>query len=255
MRRKTYITAIILTKNEEKNIVDCIESVKFCDEVVVIDDYSQDSTRKLAREKGARVLKRKLDNDFAKQRNIGLQKAKGDWALYVDADERVSAELKREIKTEMNRNGFEGFYLKRRDFIWGRELKYGETGKVKLLRLAKKKKGEWERGVHEVWNINIETKTLVNPLLHYPHPTLRGFLEELNWMSGLHAKENLKEGKKSNLLKIVILPTFKFIQNYFLRLGFLDGMQGFVLALTMSLHSYLAWSKLWLMKKNTQKKA
>lgn len=246
------ISAVVLTKNEEKNIRECLESLKWCDEVVIIDDYSEDKTAEIAKSLGARVYKRKLDDNFAGQRNFGLKKAKGDWVLFIDADERIMPALRAEI-TQLLGNSvtkYDGFYLKRRDFMWGRELRYGETGDVKLLRLAKKDAGQWRRAVHETWEVKDDkVGELKNPLLHYPHQTLREFIADVDRMSTLHAQENQKEGKRSNLLKIIIFPKLKFFDNWILKLGFLDGTAGFVVALIMSLHSYLAWSKLWLLQR------
>lgn len=133
--------------------------------------------------------------------------------------------------------------------MWGKELKHGETGNVKLLRLAKRDAGLWVRAIHEIWEIKGRVGELKNPLLHYPHQTLREFIADIDWMSTLHAEENKKEGKRSDLFKIIFYPKLKFIDSWILKLGFLDGTPGFIVAIMMSLHSFLAWSKLWLADK------
>lgn len=247
------ISAVVLAKNEEKNIKDCLDSLKWCDEIVVINDYSEDKTAEVAKKHGAEVYKHALNNNFASQRNFGLEKARGEWVLFIDADERVSRELAREIKYEISKiknNETVGFYLKRRDFMWNKELKHGETGNIRLLRLAKRDTGKWRRAVHEVWDVKGEIGTLDNPLIHYSHQTLREFLADIDWMSTLHAEENKKEGKSSNLLKIIFYPKLKFFDSWILKLGFLDGTPGFMVAIMMSLHSFLAWSKLWLAQRD-----
>ncbi|MBI2007126.1 MAG: glycosyltransferase family 2 protein [Candidatus Blackburnbacteria bacterium] len=245
---KAKITAIVITKNEEKNIENCLESIRWCDEIIIVDDYSEDHTAEIAKSFGVLVYKRHLNDDFAGQRNFGLEKAKGDWVLFIDADERVSDLLREEvIKLLSNKvTKYNGFYLKRRDFIWGRELRHGETGNVKLLRLAKTGTGRWRRAIHETWQVTGKTGELKNPLLHYPHQTLREFIADIDWMSTLHARENKKEGKRSGLFKIIFFPKFKFFDSWVLKRGFLDGTPGFMAAMIMSLHSFLAWSKLWL---------
>lgn len=244
------ISSVVLTKNEEKNIKDCLDSLRWCDEIVVIDDFSEDKTTEIAKKYGARISKRALDNDFASQRNFGLEKAKGDWVLFVDADERVSQSLQEEILKLLGQNtSYIGFYLHRRDFMWGKELKHGEPGSVRLLRLAKRDSGKWERRVHEVWDVKGRVGELKNPLIHHPHPTLREFMAEVDWMSTLHAQENRREGKKSNLFKIVLLPKMKFLNNWILKRGFLDGTPGFLVAMVMAFHSFLSWSKLWLLQR------
>lgn len=247
------ISAVVLTKNEEKNIAKCLQTLKWCDETIVIDDNSTDQTVKIAKDLGARVFVRPLNNDFATQRNFALTKATEEWVLFVDADERVTPSLAQEICTEVAREnhprGVQAFAIKRVDQMWGRKLKYGETGNVELLRLAKKEVGKWKRQVHETWDVKGGVSLLKNPLLHYPHPTIQEFLSDIDRYSTLHAQANYEEGKRSNLLKIILWPKLKFIQNYIFRNGFLDGPQGFMVAMLMSFHSYLAWGKLWLLQR------
>lgn len=243
------LSAIILTRNEEQNIVDCIESVSFCDEIIVIDDYSQDRTVELSKREKAHVLKRALKGDFATQRNFGLDQAKGDWVLFIDADERISSALRNEITSLIiNRSSLiNGYSIKRRDNMWGRELRYGETGNIKLLRLAKKNAGRWEGKVHETWRINGEIEELQNSILHYPHPTVVEFLEEINFYTDLREEELYEKGTKSYWWSIILYPKTKFILNYFVKQGFRDGIPGLVFALLMSFHSFLVRGKLWLL--------
>lgn len=244
-------SAVILTKNEEENIKECINGLTFCDEIIVIDDNSSDKTAEIAGNLGGKVFVRNLNDDFAGQRNFGLEKANNKWVLFIDADERVSGELKKEMLKEIEspENPHVGYTFKRDDYIWGKKLNHGETANISLLRLARKSAGKWVRSVHEVWTVTGRTKTLKNPLKHYPHQTLREFIDDINFHSDLHAEANYKEGKISNLAKIVIWPKGKFFYNYFFKLGFLDGMEGFVFALMMSFHSFLSWSKLWVIQR------
>lgn len=244
------ISAVVLTKNEEKNIKECMKSLEWCDEIVVIDDYSEDKTLTVARRFNGKVYQRHLANDFAGQRNFALEKVKGEWVLFIDADERVSKALAREIRQVIKSNFLAGFYLKRQDWLWEKALKHGETAKVRLLRLAKKQAGEWRRGVHETWQIKGKTDQLKNPIIHYPHQTISEFLSNLNFHSSLHAKALKREGIRPSFFRLLINPFGKFIQNYFFRLGFLDGMPGLISALMMSFHSFLARAKLYSQWKN-----
>ena len=242
------ISAVILTKNEEKNIKDCLESLSWCDERIVIDSESEDKTLEIAQKSGAKVFTHKLYN-FSDQRNYGLDKAKGDWILFIDADERVSSGLWYEIMQHINEpiENPSGFLFKRVDIMWGKELRHGEAGNTKLLRLAKKNTGKWTGAVHEKWNIKGKTVTLNNPLYHYPHQSIKDFLEEINHYTDLRSRELYKNKQKTNWFLIVLYPKAKFLQNYFLRLGFLDGLPGLVVALMMSFHSFLVRGKLWLL--------
>lgn len=246
------ISAIILTRNEEKNIERCLESLSWCDEVIIIDDYSEDNT--LSAESysisrlplNIKIFKRHLNNDFAAQRNYGLEKTRGEWVLFVDSDEVITKELQQEIITKIKQSESVGFYLKRKDYFLGKWLQYGETNTVKFLRLARKNAGRWQGRVHEVWKIEGEVRELENPILHYPHESISQFLSKINHYTDLVAQYWKEEGRVVHVWEIIVYPVGKCIQNYILRLGFLDGMPGLILALMMSFHSFLSRSKYWL---------
>lgn len=242
------LSAVILTKNNKDIIGSLIDNLSFCDEVVVVDDFSDDGTDIVAKQHGAKVFKRELNENFAKQRNFGLDHCLGEWVIFVDSDENVSDELKKEILRVINNNTISAYQIRRNNQFLGKVLKHGEAGAVELTRLAKKNSGRWERNVHEYWNVKGKTGRLKGYLNHNPYKSLDEFVEKINNYSSMHAKANYKEGKKSSLLKIAFYPGLKFLSNYILKIGFLDGVYGFVFALLMSLHSFLAWSKLWIMQ-------
>ena len=240
------LSAIILTRNEEKNIEACLKSVSFCDEIIVIDDNSTDQTISLAKKLGAKIIVHSLENDFAKQRTFGLSKAQCEWVLFLDADERISKDLQKEILQAIEKKShISGYYLRRLDYMWGKFLKHGETGDLYFLRLAKKTAGKWIGKVHESWISNQPTGELKETLVHYPHVTLQEFLQEINFYSTLRAQELFQQKQKTSSFQIIAYPTGKFLINYFVKLGFLDGMPGLVFAICMSFHSFLARSKLW----------
>lgn len=258
------ISSVVLTKNEEKNIRDCLSSVSWCDEVLVIDDFSEDKTIEIAQKLGARVIRHHLNNDFSKQRNFALKEAKGDWVLFLDADERITPQLAKEIQQEIKSSEYTGFYFRRIDYFINGWLKHGEVGGlgeklgflggVKILRLAKKNAGLWTRKVDETWQIKGKTKILKNPLLHYSHLSLKDFLTSINTRSSLNAEQFYKENPNFNDFDW-LKPILKFLKNYFLLLGFLDKSRGFVFATLMSFHSFLVRGKLYLMfKKNSKLK-
>lgn len=245
------ISAIVLTKNEEQNIARCLDSLVWCDEIIVVDDKSSDKTIEIAKKYKTSIYSHNLNNDFSAQRNFGLSKAKNEWVLFVDSDEVVSDALAYEISSaiglkDQNLRSFNGFYIRRSDFMWGKQLKYGETGDIKLLRLGRKGFGEWEGMAHEKWKIGGPLGKLTNPLLHFPHKTLEEFLKEVNFYTDIRAEELKNKNIKVFLWSILLYPFGKFIFNYIIMRGFLDGMQGLVFAITMSFHSFLVRSKLWL---------
>jgi len=246
------LSIVVLTKNEEKNILDCLETILWADQIIVVDDYSEDRTVDVIGKldcKKIQIYQRKLDGDFASQRNFGLEKAKGEWVLFIDADERISESLRDEINEtiirQKNNPSVNGFNIKRQDILWGKLLKHGETGKISLLRLGKKDQGKWEGNVHEVWSMPKPIGELDNVLLHYPHQTLAEFLSEINFYTNLRASSLYKEGVNIKKRQIVLYPIGKFFINYFVKLGFLDGVQGLIVAIMMSFHSFLVRAKLW----------
>ncbi len=222
-----------------------MKTLQWCDEIIVIDDNSTDDTVSLSKQSGAIVYAHSLANNFSEQRNFGLERVKGEWVLFIDADERVSEKLANEIQAVIRENNFAGFYLKRLDSMWGKILKHGEAGNMLLLRLANKNAGKWHGKVHEKWHVRGNIGKLNSPLMHYPHPTLTEFLQEINFYSTLRAEELYKQKISVPFWHIVAYPKGKFIQNYMFRLGFLDGVAGLVFALCMSLHSFLVRGKLW----------
>lgn len=244
------ISGVVLTHDDEDIIKRCYQSLTWCDEIVVIDDESTDGTAQLAKKLGGKVFRRKLNGDFAAQRNFGLSKARGEWVLFIDSDEIVSQELASEIQNVIKKpaeisNREVGFYVKRKDYFLGRWLTHGETANVKLLRLAKKDAGKWTRPVHEVWDVKGNVGELSHPLLHYPHPNVAQFLDEINRYSTLNARYLHSQGVTVSWWQIIAYPKIKFLVNYFWRLGFMDGTAGVILALMMSFHSFLVRSKLW----------
>lgn len=257
------ISAIVLTHNDEDVLERCIKSIQWCDEVIIIDDESTDGTIGIAKKYGAKVFVRKLNDDFAAQRNFGLAKAKGEWVLFVDSDEVVTEDLFHEIQEVISKskiknkkskiqskdkkweNDCVGYSVRRNDFFLGCWLKHGETGRVKLLRLARKDAGTWAQPVHEVWEVNGAVGELATPLLHYPHQNVAQFLEEINRYSTMYARYLHSRGVKEPMWQIIGKPLAKFFVNYIWRLGFLDGTTGMVVALMMSFHSFLVRAKLW----------
>lgn len=251
------LSAVILTKNEEKNVERCLRSISFCNEIIVVDDYSTDNTKneilkiKNQNDKlNIKIFEKHLNNDFAAQRNFGLSKASNDWVLFVDADEEVSEELKKEIigLVPPKAGDINAYYLRRRDYFWNQELKYGEIKKVRdqgIVRLVKKNSGTWMGSVHEVFHSAKNIGQLECFLNHYPHPTLKEFINDVNYYSDIRAEELFNRGTKTNILEIIFFPFCKFIYNYFFNLGFLDGPAGFTYAFMMSFHSFLVRAKLY----------
>lgn len=231
---------VILTKNSENSLHDVVMSVPTADEVVVVDDFSTDDTINIAKKLGANVYKRELHNDFAKQRNYALSKTKNEWVLFLDSDEVASKLLVKSIDN-LNDIHVDGFFIKRSEVFLDKKLTSGEWGSMQLLRFGNKSRGIWKRAIHEYWDIN-NTAVLKGEIIHTPNNSLSYLISKINRYSHIHAHENKREHKSASLVDVIAKPIGKFIANYIFRLGFRDGVAGFVYAVLMSFHSFLAWS-------------
>lgn len=240
------ITAIILVHNQERVLSRAIGSVQFCDEVLVIDDKSTDTSVEVAKKLGARVIERPLNNDFAAQRNFGLKQAKHEWVLFIDADEEVSETLRKEIVSTLEKNPSEnGYYLRRNDIFLGKPLYHGETAHAHFLRLGRKNKGKWARPVHEFWQIEGPTGSLSQPILHHPHASIQSFIDKINYYTEIEAKYRSDQGKTTSVVEMIVWPLGKFLDNFFLKAGVFDGYRGLIMAVMMSLHSLIVRVKLY----------
>ncbi len=252
------VSAIVLSHNDQDSVVRTLASLFWCDEIIVIDDFSTDETVSRAKKFTPNIYRHHLHDDFSAQRNFGLTKVGGpastrgeptrggEWVLFVDSDEVVSAELADEIKKSLEID-CAGFYMKRQDWLFGKPLGHGETGKVRLLRLAKKNAGKWERTVHEVWHVSGMTGELDHPLDHFPHQYVAQFISDINHYSTLNARYLYSKNVHAFWWHIIAYPSLKFFVDYIWYLGFLDGTAGAVVALMMSFHSFLSRAKLWLL--------
>ncbi len=243
------ITAIILAKNEESRIKEAIKTVSFCDEILVIDDESTDKTAELVQNAGAQFISHPKQNGFAGQRNWAMEQAKHDWILFIDADEEIPEELRKEIGHIVKQKQLEisSYFIPRRDFFWQHEMKYGETKKARtlgILRLMKKGSGVWMGSVHEIFLAAGKTGALTGFINHTSHTSLEDFIEDVNVYSTMRAEELYKQEKHVSILEIIFFPFGKFIYTYFILGGFLDGAAGFVYSFVMSFHSFLVRAKL-----------
>jgi len=245
------ISTVILTKNEEKSLAKCIESVSFSQEILIIDNGSQDKTISIAQKYATRIIEMSEKFSYSELRNRGLLEAKNNWVLFIDADERVSDELKNEILMISNNRKYAGYYIKRRDHWWGETLRFGEVRHAYssgFIRIIQKDAGFWNGVVHEVFQTNKKIGRLDGYLEHYPHPSLKEFISDINEYSSRRAGELFSQGKPSSIVEIISVPLIKFCYTYFIQMGFLDGQPGFVYSFLMSFHSFLVRSKLYMMK-------
>lgn len=246
------ISAIVITYNEAANITECLESLKWCDEILVIDSASSDNTCELAREFTNNIT---ITGNipYGEKRNIGIDKAAFDWILWIDADERISPELKREIEELISQSAtqHEAYLVNRRSFFINKFIKHCGWYPDYTLRLFKKSSGiRFDSSlVHEKAVYSGNTGRLKSDILHYTDRDFEHYINKLNKYTSLSAEELKAKGKKTTFFDIIFRPAFAFFKMYFLKLGILDGYVGLVLCTLSSVHVMTKYSKLYLMNK------
>ena len=227
------LTVVILTKNEENNIVDAILNARqVTDKVLVVDSGSTDKTIELAEANGAKVIYRTWDSDFAAQRNFALHHVETEWVLYLDADERMNEELVSCINKEMQSPKSAVYRFIRRNSAFGKEFKYGVLAPDGVLRMFPKDKARWEGKVHENPVGNLPVRTLSGFLKHYTYKDFSQYLNKMNSYAAIGAQNNKAKNKKVNVIKdLVFRPFFAFFKMYVLKKGFMEGWLGFVLCI------------------------
>lgn len=239
------ISATVITLNEEKNIGRCLESLGFCREIVVVDSGSDDKTVEIARQYTDKVIVTHW-RGYGAQKNFAIYLAKYDWILSVDADEEVSAELSDSITALLPDNRYKGYYINRHTHYLGKWINHGGWYPDYHLRLFNRNCCRWnEQIVHESVRIEGEVARLRGDLRHYSYPTLSSHLQRMDNLTSLAAEKYRRDGKRFNLLKAVFAPPGEFLKKYILKLGFIDGLPGFIMACNSAHYVFLKQAKLY----------
>ncbi|HYB42238.1 MAG TPA: glycosyltransferase family 2 protein [Candidatus Methylomirabilis sp.] len=240
------LSVTIVAWNEEERLRACLESVAWADEIVVVDAESTDKTVQLAREFTDRVWVRPWPG-FAVQKNFALDQASGEWALSLDADERVTAELAERIKAIVRAGGpADGYLIPRRNIFWGAWVRHGGLYPDHQLRLFRRAAGRFaENEVHESVRVNGRVEALAEPMLHQSYRDLEDFVRRSNRYSTLAAREWVRRGRRAGLSDLIFKPLGRFMSMYIVRRGFLDGWRGLVLAVLYAEYVFLRTAKAW----------
>jgi len=246
------LSAAIITLNEEANIVDCLRSVSWADEIVVVDSGSADRTIELCREYTDKVYIREWAG-FASQKNQAFDLSAGSWILSLDADERVSPELAAEIAGLLQNPQAEiaGYFLPFKVFYRNKWLRHGGFYPEKHLRLFRRDCGRFRpQAVHEAIQVEGKLGTLKHHVEHHTYHSVRDYLERMGRYSTLGAEEYLRQGRSTSPLRMSGHAAFTFFKMFVLRRGFLDGYEGFLMACLYSIYTFVKYAKLMELTRN-----
>ncbi len=237
------ISAVVITKDEEKNIRRCLESLRFAGEIIVVDDYSSDRTVDICKEFGALVYSRKFDN-FSKQKNFAVTKSNNKWVLLIDADEVISDELAASI-CYIERPSVDAFYINRANFIYGDFSNYSNP--EYHVRLFKKDKAKYVMPVHEQMVIDGVTGFISGDILHYSMPDMSEHIKKINFYAAKDA-EYMKSTHVTifNFIWYLFLRNIiKFMQHFFIKKAYRDGLRGFIFCINTAFSEFLSYAKIW----------
>lgn len=247
------VSVIILARNEEHNIYDCIESVQFADEVLLIDDFSADDTVTIAKDLGASVIQHSLNNDWAQQRRFAISQSHCDWILFIDADERVSLELAKSIQQAIQGEE-KSYWLCRYNLFHHNKATRGVLRPDKVLRLMPREGATVEGAVHEAFISPYPQDTLEGKLHHYTYDNWHQYFNKFNNYTTLSAEKYRDNGKSCSFFKDIILrPTWAFIKVYLLQGGILDGKMGFILSVNHYFYTMTKYVKFYYLLKSKGK--
>ncbi len=248
------VSIVIVTKNEEKNIGDALESAKDFEDIVVVDSYSEDRTVEVCRKYTDRIFQHEWQG-YAKQKQMAVDYAKKEWVFILDADERVTSELKEEIfrlfthhASGITHHDYCGFYVPRKNFFLGRWIKYSGWWPDYTVRLFKKDLSFVEqREVHEKVIVKGAVGYLKKPLEHYTYRSISEYIKKMENYSTLSAREIMLKNPEISYaalaFKMTISPVFTFLKMFFLKQGFRDGMHGFILGVLYGFYTFLKYAK------------
>ena len=244
------VSVVVITLNEGKNIEDCLRSVQWADEIIVVDSFSKDDTVPISRKYTPKVIQKEWPGMVGTQRNVGLDLAKSKWVFFLDADERVSEELRRELQEFLGKHGgdpFAGGRIPRKNYFFGKWIRSSYPDYTS--RFLRKGAGRF----NEVPGQGFDTLLFgegpvykfTKPLVHFTGETLSQRIRKIDFDSELQANEKFQAGEKIGISGLVLHPAFAFFQVYFLKRGFLDWIHGFIYACLVSYNTFMKYAKLW----------
>jgi glycosyltransferase involved in cell wall biosynthesis len=242
------ISACITAGNEEKNIRRCLESVKWADEIIVVDSFSEDRTPEISREYTDRVYQHEWLG-YIGQKTLVKEMANSPWVLFIDADEEVSPELRDEIGEEFQRETcahYAGYEFPRKVHYLERWILHGDWYPDIKLRLFRKERGTCGgREPHDRMTVDGPVKRLISPIHHYTYDNIADQIATVNRFSAITAESKYAEGQRCHMHDLLFRPLVRFVRGYLLRRGFMDGLPGLIIAMTTSYGVFAKYAKLW----------
>ena len=241
------ISAVLITYNEEANIGRTLESLSWCDEIVVVDSGSSDNTVNLCESKGCRVMFHPFSG-YGQQKRFAVSQARHDWILSIDADEVLTQDLQREIIKHFEHNDTDtaGYYLPRTLVFMGKQFRYGNERSQPCLRLFNRNYGEFsDDRVHEAVRLNGPTRLLKGAMLHYSYLNIDQYFEKFNRYTSMAASQLYERGKSANRVAIALRLPITFLQTYIPKGNFMNGYPGFVWSLFCGLYPVVKYLKLY----------
>ncbi len=249
MKHTNTLSVVISAYNEESKIKDCLESVVFADEIIFVNSSSTDNTVSIAKQYTKKIFTQPNNLMLNVNKNYGFSKATGDWILSLDADERVTPELRKEIELGiMNyESGINGYWIPRKNIIFGKWIQSNMWWPDYQLRLIKRGSGAFpQKRVHEKIEVEGETAKLSQPFLHYNYETVSQFIQKMDKIYTEDETKNiLGDGKKFTWVDAIRMPAQDFIKTYFAQKGYKDGLHGLVLSLFQAMYMEVVFAKVW----------
>lgn len=248
MEQQPKITALAITLNEAEVLPDFLKSLDFVDEIIIVDSHSTDDTVAIAKQfEKVKVFERTFDN-FSAQKNFAISKASNDWVLFFDPDEEITHEVKTEILETLKNPKADAYYIRRQLYFMGKKIKYSGFQTDWVIRLFKKECGKYDGNlVHETLKVTGTTGKLKTRVPHHTYKSFDDYTGKLHRYSRLQAQMLYEKKKKPNLSHFLFRPFYRFWHQYILRLGILDGKEGFILAYINAFSVFKRYVNLWLM--------
>jgi glycosyltransferase involved in cell wall biosynthesis len=246
-RAMPTVSAIVVCFNEEHNIRGCLESLRWCDEIVVVDSFSTDRTLEICRQYTNRVIQHAWAG-YRDQKAFAHSQATKEWVILVDSDERVSPDLQSEIREALRRDkgAYAGYAIPRLVFYLKRWWRRGGWYPDYDVRLFLRRRATWGgKDPHEKILVDGRVKKLEHPLYHYTYRNITDHIERINRFTSISSKELSKEGQRMRLFDALFRPAFRFFRSYILKRGFMEGFAGFYVAVTAAIYVFLRYAKLW----------